>query len=215
LPEQTSAWESTNVPDLYFAGTLMQVRDYKKSASAFIHGFRYNIRTLSHILAQKYHGQPWPSHLIRYDPETLTDYVIRRVNSASSLWQQFGYLCDVIIPSDQEQTARYYENIPVDYVHDTALGHNPCYYIVTLEYGSHHTSEHPFNIHRIDRHDTKNANLSNFLHPIIRHFFEDEQVSEHHIIEDLEGRWIEDIHVNPLVEYFTHEISFMYEFQNM
>lgn len=32
FPAQTAEWESTNVPDLYFAGTLMQVRDYKLSS---------------------------------------------------------------------------------------------------------------------------------------------------------------------------------------
>jgi cation diffusion facilitator CzcD-associated flavoprotein CzcO len=31
FPAQTAAWESTNVPDLYFAGTLMQVRDFTRS----------------------------------------------------------------------------------------------------------------------------------------------------------------------------------------
>jgi thioredoxin reductase len=46
FPAQTSEWESTNIPDLYFAGTLMQVRDYKKSTCGFIHGFRYGVRAL-------------------------------------------------------------------------------------------------------------------------------------------------------------------------
>lgn len=30
FPAQTSEWESTNIEDLYFAGTIMQVRDFKK-----------------------------------------------------------------------------------------------------------------------------------------------------------------------------------------
>ena len=46
LPNQTSEWESTNIKDLYFAGVLTQMRDYKKSTSSFIHGFRYNCRAL-------------------------------------------------------------------------------------------------------------------------------------------------------------------------
>ena len=29
LPEQSPEWESTNVPGLYFAGTLVQARGYK------------------------------------------------------------------------------------------------------------------------------------------------------------------------------------------
>ena len=43
FPAQTPEWESVNVPDLYFAGTLMQVRDFKRSTGGFIHGFRYGI----------------------------------------------------------------------------------------------------------------------------------------------------------------------------
>ena len=40
FPNQTSEFESVIVPGLYFAGTLMQVRDWKKSTCGFIHGFR-------------------------------------------------------------------------------------------------------------------------------------------------------------------------------
>ncbi len=43
-PEQTSSFESVDVPDLFFAGTLMQQRDFKKSTNGFIHGFRYAVR---------------------------------------------------------------------------------------------------------------------------------------------------------------------------
>src|SRR5262249_25889234 len=50
FPEQTSAWESTNVNGLFFAGTLTQAVDYKRVASGFIHGFRYNSRALWWIL---------------------------------------------------------------------------------------------------------------------------------------------------------------------
>jgi len=53
FPRQTGEWESTNVPHLYFGGTLMQARDYKQTTSAFIHGFRYNMRCLYHVFNEK------------------------------------------------------------------------------------------------------------------------------------------------------------------
>ena len=56
FPAQTPEWESANVPGLYFAGTLMQVRDFKKSTSGFIHGFRYGVRALHRMLERQYHG---------------------------------------------------------------------------------------------------------------------------------------------------------------
>ena len=37
-------WGSTKVKNLYFAGTPMHGRDYRKSSGGFIHGFRYLIR---------------------------------------------------------------------------------------------------------------------------------------------------------------------------
>jgi len=55
LPAMTNTWESTNVPDLYFAGTLMQVLDYQKTHSNVIHGFRFNIKAMSQMFGQKYH----------------------------------------------------------------------------------------------------------------------------------------------------------------
>jgi thioredoxin reductase len=68
FPAQTSEWESTNVPDLYFAGTLMQVRDYKKSTGGFIHGFRYSVRALHRMLEKKYHRQHWPHRALPAEP---------------------------------------------------------------------------------------------------------------------------------------------------
>jgi hypothetical protein len=45
-PKTNSMFESTNVPNLYFAGALSHGRDYRKAAGGFIHGFRYNARVL-------------------------------------------------------------------------------------------------------------------------------------------------------------------------
>jgi cation diffusion facilitator CzcD-associated flavoprotein CzcO len=76
FPAQTPEWESTNVPGLYFAGTLMQVRDFKKSTTGFIHGFRYSVRALHRILERKYHGVDWPHRDLAADPRALMDSVI-------------------------------------------------------------------------------------------------------------------------------------------
>src|SRR5262249_17626507 len=85
FPSQTSDADPLNVPDLYSAGTLMQVRDYKNSTSGFIHGFRYGIRALHHMLQRKYHGASWPHRRLQADPEKVMDAVIARVNRTSAL----------------------------------------------------------------------------------------------------------------------------------
>ena len=206
FPAQTSAWESTNVPDLYFAGTLMQQRDFKKTTSGFIHGFRYNVCALYRIMANRYHGEEWPSRSIDMNAESLMQEVITRVNKTSALWQQFGFLCDLIVVSEDLGEARYYEELPADYIIDTGFSSQDHYYTVTLEYGSH-TFDDPFNVTRIARDHVEQSQRSNFLHPIIRHFSGKTMVSEHHIIEDLAADWTEESHTKPLLKFFNEELS--------
>lgn len=203
FPEQTSEWESVNVEDLYFAGTLTQMRDFKKTTSGFIHGYRYNARALSRILSRKYYGEEWPGRALAADAESLTGAVIARVNRTSALWQQFGFLCDLIVVSHDEGRAQYYEEMPVDYVRDSEFGANDHYYTVTLEYGPEEAFEDPFSAKRIARDDAGRSHQSNFLHPIIRRFSGGQMVSEHHIIEDLAAEWVEDVHVKPLLDFFA------------
>jgi thioredoxin reductase len=54
FPDMTASFESTNIPGLFFAGTLMQRLDYKKKQSGFVHGFRHNIENLFHGLEERY-----------------------------------------------------------------------------------------------------------------------------------------------------------------
>ncbi len=204
LPAQTSEWESTNVKDLYFAGTLMQMRDYKKKQSGFIHGFRYNVRALHRLLEQRYHGHEWPFESLEVSAEDLARAVIRRVNHTSALWQQTGYLCDLIEVEADGRRARYYEEMPIDYVHDSAHGEGEHYYTVTLEFGK--TEGDPFSINR--QPDPASAAASSFLHPIVRRFSRGTQISEHHLLEDLFGEWRkENVHVQPLLDYFSGELA--------
>jgi len=206
FPAQTSAWESTNVPDLYFAGTLMQARDYKKTTSGFIHGFRYNLRALHRIMQSKYHGEEWPNCSIDMNAESLMQAVITRVNKTSALWQQFGFLCDLIVVSDDLKEARYYEEVPVDYIMDTELSDRDHYYTVTLEYGAHVFND-PFNVKRVARDEVGQSDRSNFLHPIIRRFSGKTMLSEHHVIEDLAADWTEDAHTEPLLKFFDEDLT--------
>jgi thioredoxin reductase len=107
FPALTSEWESINVPDLYFAGTLTQSRDFKKYSSAFIKGFRYSIRALQRILDQKYEGVEWPRRELPPEPVALADAVLARINRTSALWQQYSFLCDILAPTDQGVVRHY------------------------------------------------------------------------------------------------------------
>jgi thioredoxin reductase len=199
-PEQTCEWESKNVKDLYFAGNLMHVLDYKKTTSGFIHGFRYNVRALWRILEQKYHGQPWPSHGMAASIEGLLSATLQRLNRSSALWQQFGFLCDVIVVDGGE--ARYYEELPKAYIHHGDLGRSDHYYTITLEFGC--VVDDPFNIERY--HDPEWAKESAYLHPVIRRFCGPELVADTHLLEDLYSEWWDERYVSQLREFFQSQL---------
>jgi thioredoxin reductase len=209
FPEQTSEWESVNVPGLYFAGVLMHMRDFKKKASGFIHGFRYNIRALHFLFEEKYHRKPWPCQLVDSTSEGIAEAIIQQINKSSALWQQTGFLCDLIIVPGQGEAAHYYAEIPTDYVHDSRLGEQDHYYVVTLEFGNFtpETAPDPFAIQRVHKEDVDNASKSLFLHPIIRHYCGATLIAEHHIIEDLAGEWKEEVHIKPLTEFLRGRLS--------
>jgi thioredoxin reductase len=208
FPSQTSGWESMNVPDLYFAGTLMQVRDYKKSTGGFIHGFRYGVRTLHRMLEKKYHGQHWPHRSLPGEPQALMEAVVARVNRTSALWQQFAFLCDLIVV-EADSRARYYEELPVDYVHDSDFGTKDCYFTITLEYGPDHDKVDPFDIsvRRIAQDDPTHAFDARYLHPVVRLYRRNQLVAEHHVAENLENDWAGPAQRVPLSEFFSRHIS--------
>jgi thioredoxin reductase len=199
FPEQTSAYESVNVPGLYFAGTLTQQRDFKRSTSGFIHGFRYGTRALHRVLGARHHATPWPATTLDATPEAITDAVIARINRSSALWQQFAVLGDVVTVDGG--TARYHEEVPVAYLRDGGLGPVPLAFVTTLEYGPDHDQVDPFDITvpRIAENDAAAAHDASYLHPVVRVHRDGALVAEHHLAENLENHWnLPAVHHQPL-----------------
>jgi thioredoxin reductase len=199
FPAQTSAYESVNVPGLYFAGTITQVRDFKKSTSGFIHGFRYGARALFRILRHRHHGDTWPATEIEPTPEAITDAIIARINRSSGLWQQFGMLGDTITVTDD--LARYQEEVPLAFVDDGGLGPARHRFVVDLEFGAHHVVADPFDItqQRVAENDVVHAHDANYLHPVVRYHRDGTPTATHHLAENLENDWdIPAVHQQPL-----------------
>ena len=206
FPAQKSNWESINIGDLFFAGTLMQERDYKKSTGAFVHGFRYSARALFRVLAHRYHNHEWPARRLNTSPRELTTAVIERVNRTSALWHQFGFLGDLI--SVTGETALYHDEVPAAYVHDSDWGRQDDYFIVTLEYGPDHAQVDPFDVDiaRVAQDDAEHSLDAQYLHPIVRHFSRGDLVAEHHIAENLENEWNGPPHREPLARFFEQQL---------
>ncbi|MQY11107.1 Ferredoxin--NADP reductase [Streptomyces sp. RB5] len=202
FPEQTSAYESVNVPGLYFAGTLTQQRDFKKSTSGFIHGFRYGARALHRVLGARYHGQAWPARRLDLTPEAIADALVRRVNTSSGLWQQFGHLGDAVTVTGDE--VLYQEEVPLDLVADGGLGLAGHRFVVDLEYGQDRDHVDPFDVSvpRVRENDVENAMHSDYLHPVVRHYRDGVLDGTHHFAENLENEWdLPAVHRRPLAAF--------------
>lgn len=208
FPKQTAAWQSINVSDLYFAGTLTQERDYKKTTSAFIHGFRYNVECLHKILEQKYFGNKIPNVVLENTTEAFTKALLHRINISSSLWQQFGFLCDVIEIDGITNEAKFYETLPTAYVHTTESWMKNRHFILTLEFGKTPEGQSSFAIHRVKSDDVENGDKSIFLHPVVRYYDAGKFISEFHMIESLEADYeSEELHINPLRKFVEKNLG--------
>lgn len=204
FPAQTSAWESTNVRDLYFAGTLMQACDYRRTMSGFVHGFRHNVAALARVLDARYQHEPWPHRVLEPTPRTVMRHVMDRLNRAPGLFLQPGFLADVlVVPASGGAPARYYEDVRCDYVRDGGLGRLEHHYLITLEYG--HFRGRPLAAERDP--DPMRGDGAPYLHPVIRRYQRDTLVAEHHVQDDLENQWRLDVYVEPVMAFMEAQLA--------
>ena len=209
FPKMTSFYESVNISNCYFAGTLTQYRDFKKKQSGFVHGFRYNIAFLARYLHAKNEKGLIPSKTIALTENGISDAIIARVNKSSSLWQQTGYLCDLFILDLEHGETQHYQSIPTDFVHEHFLNQNQLALILTLDFGQERVEQYPdvFSIPRVHKEDYKNAAQSTFIHPIIRLVQNGQTINTHHIIEDFDSIWTEKEHIKPLQSFLYDMIN--------
>jgi thioredoxin reductase len=223
-PRMDSIWGAENVEGMYFIGTTMQVRDFRKSSSAFLDGFRYNVRSLYYLVRSKYYDYELKHENLKLDPRIISLFLLDRICHTSALWTQFGYLCDVLVIRKEEGSVKYYYELPKDYVtEDSQFKDEDHYYVITFEWGPWNG-----NIFAIERHpDHEMANTNVFLHPIIRRYSGSENIDTFHLLEDLFGmysqKWYpkvyqkrsgrtpkqyhEEEHEKPLYEFFCRHLS--------
>lgn len=188
--ELDSTWQ-TSVPDLYCIGTSMQCRD-RKAATSFIHGFRYNVRTLFRLLEERHHGVAFPSLELPLgdadDLDRAATVLLRRMSLSSALYQQFGVMCDALV--FREGRLVTYPELPVDYVRERAgLGDAADLVLLTLEYGFHRYPASASTLDFLYAADPSNADCSAFLHPVLRHYRSGRLENEVHLGESIDIRY--------------------------
>lgn len=183
LPQMGVTWEAEGAPGLYFAGTITQFRDYKKTMSGFVHGFRHNVACLANLVEGRLNGTPYPHGHMPVDPATLNATIIDRVSTGAAMFLQPGFLCDAIVLAGAERGA-HYTDVPVDWARSQAPFATGDWLMVTLEFGDFG----PDAMH-VKRSHMIGGAPDPFIHPVIRHMRGGEVVGEAHLADHLDADW--------------------------
>lgn len=205
LPSMTCEWESTNVPNLFFAGTLMQMRDRKKTMSGFIHGFRHNIVALDDIFERRYRGGDW-RHVdeVPREPHALAQALIGRASTSPGIFLQPGFLGDlVVVPPHDDEPVRIYRDMPVDYIQEHEAPKLDRYYVLTLEYGKCDGYHDPFAMPR-----GVGVPEDFYLHPILRRYDDGVETGKCILQDDLDNDWrLDPVNLQNFERWFEGELT--------
>ena len=200
----TPAFESTNVPELFFAGAPTQTLDYKKGQSAFIHGFRYNARTLSALLAHRYDDRPLPTIALGRSASEVSQALLTRMSRVSSLWQQVGFMCDVFVDACADTPAQLVPDLPYDYATSLSEDVMPAphwrggdFFVAAFRFG--HKPDNVFDHPRSA--DLLDGASSVAIHPVVERWRDGRMVDEFHVLEDFAADWTGQEYVDSLRRY--------------
>jgi len=184
-PKLSPCWE-TSIPNMFYIGTAMQARD-RRSASAFIQGFRYNIRTLFHILEERCYGVPLPSKEFRLnDLASISDYIVRRLSVVSALYPMNSVLCDVVVVDREKGTLAIYFELPVEYAYEREdFRSSDGMFTITFEHTFHKYPAHTPAIDFIHPPDVFHRDRVRALHAAVRFYSNGELIDESHLNESL------------------------------
>jgi len=199
LPLMTSEWESDTTPDLFFAGTITHSRDYRKTMSGFVHGFRHNVTCLTDFIASRVQGADHPTHAIDLSRTSLIDTIIERISLSAGLFLQPGFLGDVIVLSGDKKGRRF-QDVPVDWAAGATPFKDQEYLQITLEFGDF--GANAFHVKR--QHNIRSAVPDAFIHPVIRHFKDGELLATAHLTDHLDSDWRLDADKDPGLGTVTH-----------
>ena len=183
FPVMTGEWESENVKGLFFAGTIMQSCDYKKTMSGFIHGFRHNVKSLAELITVRVHGTAYPTVTTPLSAPELGNAIIDRISTASGIFLQPGFMADVIL-LDGPQAGKTYQDIPVSWTKDAPFT-TGSFLQVTLEYGDFGSDS--LNVKRQNNVFGKEPDA--FIHPVVRLVTDGKVVDQMHMADHLDADW--------------------------
>lgn len=186
-PKISFNYESTNNRNLFFIGSLMHSNDYKKSSGGFIHGFRYLIDLFVKLNYKPYafYKQVFSCDNIENDVITLTLHICNRINTASSIYQMYGILCDFFFYNPTYKQFMYMHDLSLDCVKNMSLIDDTFnYFVLTLEYGSKNITD----VYQLGLKFSVlgKESMSSLLHPVLKIFNQKHEIIDiFHFDEDL------------------------------
>ena len=176
-------WESS-VPDLFFIGAAMANND-RKTTTGFIHGFRYNVRTVFNIVEERYHGVPLPSRTFplatEEQLEAFVQAILTRISTTSALFQMFGVLGDAVVIKPGE--AQWFSELPMAHVlRQPEFTKHQDLMTVTLELGFDKFPKGTDSLSFIHPNDPAGeGHCVAFIHPVFRHYSDGVLINELHL----------------------------------
>ena len=203
FPAQTSTWESTNVPDLFFAGTLDAVVRLQED------------HLLVHPRIPLQHPEPPPSPggALPRPAAAVSDAGGHR-GRADGRGHRAGQpqlrpVAAVRLSvgrdrCDGRRRGPLLRGAPTTYVCESELGRAEHLYTVSLEFGP--VQRNPFAIER--KPDPARAAESAFLHPVVRRYTQGQVTDQVHLLENLYGEWWgREHHLDPLRRFFAGQLE--------
>lgn len=195
FPMLTSSFESTSSPGMYFIGALTQGYDFKKGSSAFIHGFRYNIRYLARTLGLL----SFAPKIVTDDATLLLNHMLTRINNSSCLSLRYEYFADCCV-WQTDGTIAYYEDVPINFAATRDFNRT-----WTIRLGF--SRDFDWDLHQREYVLPQHGHLCAFLHPIIE-YIDNGELYEFHIVESPTAQFVnEDAHLLPLSMYWEFAVK--------
>tara|TARA_X000001036_G_scaffold203827_2_gene191511 strand:- start:249 stop:2336 length:2088 start_codon:yes stop_codon:yes gene_type:complete len=108
VPLISDNFQSLNVENLYFGGSITQSLSYKKGTYGFIHGFRYIMKYISNILVDNKEQNIY--HLTR---DVFFRMIFKVINENSCIFQLFENFCYVLLLDPEKKKIIDIGEIPV------------------------------------------------------------------------------------------------------